>query len=143
MKSIFTAAVIAVLGAAPALAEGDAAAGEKAFRQCQSCHVVVNDAGETLAGKNAKTGPNLYSISGRTAGAYPDFKYSKSMVAAGEAGLAWDEATFAAYVQDPTGFLREYLDDKKARGNMSFKVRKEADAANLYAYLVSLAGGES
>ena len=56
----------ATMLAAPAFADGhasgDVAAGEKAFRQCVSCHVVVNDAGETLAGKKAKTGPNLYGI---------------------------------------------------------------------------------
>lgn len=143
MKPIFTAAAIAVLGAAPAFAEGDAAEGESAFRQCQSCHVVVNDAGETLAGRNAKTGPNLYQVSGRQAGSVEGFRYSDSLVEAGEAGLTWDEDTFVEYVQDPTGFLREYLDESRARGNMSYKVRKEEDAHNLYAYLVSLGDGGS
>lgn len=140
MKSIYTAAAIAVLGAGPALAEGDIEAGESAFRQCQSCHVVVDDAGETLAGRNARTGPNLYQISGRQAGTVEGFRYSDSLVQAGEAGLTWDEDTFVEYVQDPTGFLREYLGDSRARGNMSYKVRKEADAHNLYAYISSLGG---
>ena len=39
---------------------------------------------------------------------------------------------------DPTGHLREYLDDSRARGKMAFKVRDADDAANLYAYLVSV-----
>lgn len=120
-------------------ASGDAAAGEAVFNQCQTCHVVVNDAGETLAGRNARTGPNLYNVAGRTAGSVDGFRYSRSMVEAGEAGLVWDEASFVAYVQDPTGFLREYLDSRRARGNMAFQVRSEEDAVNLYAYLVSLA----
>lgn len=140
MKSIFTAAALAVVATTPAFAEGDAAEGESAFRQCQSCHVVVDDAGETLAGRNAKTGPNLYQVSGRQAGTVEGFRYSDSMVEAGEAGLTWDEDTFVEYVQDPTGFLREYLGDGRARGNMSFKVRKEEDAHNLYAYISSLGG---
>ena len=101
--------------------------------------MVVDADGTTLAGRNAKTGPNLYAISGRTAGTVEDFRYSKSMVEAGDAGLVWDEEKFVAYVQDPTGFLREYLDNRRARGKMAFKVREEADAVNLYAYLASLA----
>lgn len=146
MKTTFYSVAIAALAVTPVLAEshasGDAGDGEKVFRQCQSCHVVVDDSGETLAGRNAKTGPNLYGIAGRTAGTVDGFGYSDAMVAAGEAGLVWDEANFVAYVQDPTGFLREYLDDSSARGAMSFKVRKEEDATNVYAYLASL-GPES
>jgi len=131
--------------AAPALADGhaasgDAAAGEKAFRQCISCHVVVNDAGETLAGKKAKTGPNLYGIAGRTAGSVEDFKYSDLIVIAGEQGVVFNEANFVGYVQDPTGWLRETTGDG-GRGKMTYKVRKEADAVNLYAYLASLSAG--
>lgn len=147
MKSVLTsAAALLVLAAAPLAAQeasGDAAAGESVFRQCQSCHVVTNEAGETLAGRNAKTGPNLYGVAGRAAGSVGDFGYSDAMVAAGEKGLVWDEASFSAYVQDPTGFLREYLDDNGARGAMSFKIRKEEDAVNVYAYIASLGGGGS
>lgn len=137
---LFAATVMSGLIAMPAFAQatGDAAAGEKAFRQCQACHVVVNDAGETLAGKAGKTGPNLFHAPGGAAGAVEDFRYSKSMTEAGENGLVWDEASFVAYVQDPTGFLKTYLDDSSARGSMSFKVRKEQDALDLYAYLTSL-----
>jgi len=119
-------------------ATGDAAAGEAVFRQCISCHVVVNDAGETLAGRNARTGPNLYAIAGRTAGSVEGFRYSPSLSAANEAGLVWDEAAFVAYVQDPTGYLREALDDSSARGAMAFRVRSEEDALNLFAYIDSL-----
>ena len=136
----------ATMLAAPAFADGhasgDVAAGEKAFRQCVSCHVVVNDAGETLAGKKAKTGPNLYGIVGRTAGSVDGFKYSEIIMLAGEQGITYDEAHFAGYVQDPTGWLREATGDK-GRGKMTYKVRKEADAINLYAYLASLSGDGS
>ena len=147
MKLNLIALAAASLMAAPAFADGhavdltatgDVEAGEKAFKQCVACHVVADDEGNVLAGKRAKTGPNLYGLAGRAAGAVEKFKYSKSMVAAGEAGLIWNEASFVPYVQDPTGNLREVLDDKKARGKMAYKVRKEEDAINLYAYLVSL-----
>jgi cytochrome c len=141
MKLRSTLAVLS-LAAAPALAQdtatGDAAAGEAAFRQCASCHVVVNEAGETLAGRSGRVGPNLFAIAGREAGSVEGFRYSASMVAAGEKGLVWDEAGFAAYVQDPTAFLRDYLGDTSARGKMTFRARSEEDAINLYAYLVSL-----
>lgn len=140
----FTLALAAGLLAGPAIAQmaeptGDPAAGEAAFNQCQTCHVVVDGEGETLAGRNARTGPNLYGIAGRQAGIVEDFRYSDAMVEAGEAGLNWDEESFVAYSQDPTGYLREFLDDNRARGKMAYKVRSEEDAANLYAYLYSLA----
>lgn len=146
MKSVFAIAA-ATLVAGPVFADGnasgDAAAGEAVFAKCAACHVVKNNAGETLAGKRAKTGPNLFNVSGRTAGTVEGFKYGKSTVAAGEAGLVWDEALFVTYVQDPTGFLRNFLDDKKARSKMSFKLRSEEDATNLYAFLAQFAAEDS
>ena len=75
---------------------------------------------------------------GRTAGPVEDFRYGDDLINAGEQGLVWDEETFVAYVQDPSGFLKEYLDDSGARGKMSFRVRQAEDAVNLYAYLVSI-----
>ena len=110
-------------------------------RQCVACHVVVNDEGEKLAGKNGKSGPNLFAVAGSAAGTVDGYKYGKSMLKAGseEFGLIWDEAKFADYVMDPTKFLRTVLDDKKARGKMTFKVKAREDALNLYAFLHSLA----
>lgn len=132
------ATVIFTLIAAPVFAEADLEAGEQAFaRQCSTCHVVVDGEGTTLAGKNAKTGPNLYGLIGRNAGSVEGFRYGKSLVAAGESGLVWDESLVAAYIQDPKAFLAEYLDDSKARSNMAFKVRKEEDATNLAAFLAT------
>lgn len=119
-------------------ATGDAAAGEAAFRQCVSCHVVSNADGEVLAGRNGRSGPNLYGIPGGAYGAVEGFRYSPSFVAANEAGLMWDEEAFVSYVQDPTGHLREVLGDNGARGAMAFRVRSEDDARNLYAFIASL-----
>ncbi|WP_095588142.1 c-type cytochrome [Actibacterium ureilyticum] len=115
---------------------GDAAKGEKVFRKCVSCHVVVNEAGETLAGKKAKTGPNLYGIAGGKFGEVEDFKFGDAALAA--AGTVMDEEAFVAYVADPTGWLREVTGDSGARSKMSFKLKKEDDAKDVFAYLASL-----
>ncbi|MEL6619520.1 MAG: cytochrome C, partial [Pseudomonadota bacterium] len=77
-------------------------------------------------------------VAGRALGAVEDFKYSDIIMLAGEQGVVYDEANFVAYVQDPTGWLREVTGDN-GRGKMSYKVRKEEDAVNLFAYLASLA----
>lgn len=147
MKILAISGAFAMLLAAPAFAEshgldltatGDAEKGEKAFRKCQSCHVVKNDEGETLAGRNGRVGPNLYGLVGRTAGKVEDFRYGKDLVAAGEAGLVFDEEAFVSYVMDPRGVLREVLDDGGARSKMSYRVRKEDEAKDLYAFLKSL-----
>ena len=127
--------VIAGLLAVPALAEGDAAKGEKEFNKCKSCHMIVAEDGTEIV-KGGKTGPNLWGIVGRTAGTYPDFRYGDDIVAAGEKGLVWDEATFVAYVADPRAYLREYLGDSKAKANMSFKLAKGAE--DVWAYLASV-----
>ena len=143
MRSIaLSAALLAAPFAAHAQeASGDAAAGEEAFSQCISCHVVEDESGEVLAGRGAKTGPNLYGVAGRQAGIIEGFRYSDSMVEAGEAGMSWDEANFVPYVQDPTGHLREVTDDRRARGKMTYKVRGgDEEAANLYAYLATFGG---
>lgn len=142
MLKLATFALAGALLAAPAFAQeviGNAEAGAKVFAKCQTCHTVANEAGEVLAGKGAKTGPNLYGIAGRKAGSYPEFKYGASLVALGEGGFVWDEASFVEYVSDPSKFLKAKLNDPKAKGNMSFKLPKEEDAQNVWAYLVSLA----
>lgn len=141
IKTIATLLSVAAL-AAPAFAEshsaGDVAAGEEAFSKCATCHVVMDDDGQILAGKRAKTGPNLFGIVGRQAGTVEGFRYGKSIVAAGEAGLIWDVENLATYSSDPKKFLQEFLDDKKARSKMTFRVRDEQDAVNLAAFLESL-----
>lgn len=149
MKTLALTAILSLGMALPAFAEshaeldltatGDVAAGEKAFRKCQSCHVVATADGEVLAGKKAKTGPNLYGVVGRTAGTVEGFRYGKDMIAAGEAGMVFDEATFVTYVMDPKAAIQEALDDGKARSKMSYRVRKEDEAKDLYAFLQSLA----
>jgi cytochrome c len=143
MSRKFVLAAAATLLSAPMAfaqdATGDAAAGEAAFRQCVACHVVVNEAGDTLAGRNARTGPNLYGTPGAVIAHVEDFRYSPGLTALNEAGVTWTEENFVAYVQDPTSYIREASGDSSARGAMAFRVRSEQEAIDLYAYLVSLA----
>ncbi|MFZ3583310.1 c-type cytochrome [Loktanella sp. DJP18] len=151
---LLTLALAMTVFAAPAFAEshmaaestidmaslqGDAAAGEEQFnRQCVACHVVQDTAtDEVLTGRNAKVGPNLYGVAGRTPGTHEGFAYGDAMIAYGETGAVWDEANFVSYVQDPTGFLREALDDNRARGKMAYQVRDEALAYDLFAFLAT------
>jgi cytochrome c len=141
MKRLTTIAFGMSLFAAPLLADGhasgDAAAGENVFKKCKACHSIVAD-DETVIQKGGRTGPNLYGLYTRQAGSYEDFKYGDSLVEAGEAGLEWNEADFVQYAADPKDFLATYLDDKRARSKMAFKLRDEADAANVWAYIVSV-----
>ncbi len=136
MKNLLTASLAVMALAAPAFAEGDAAAGEKTFKKCKACHMIVSPEGETIF-KGGKTGPNLYGIIGRAAGAVEGFKYGNSLKEAGEAGLIWDETNIAAYMADPKGYLKEHLDDPKAKSKMSFKLKKGGE--DVAAYLASVA----
>ncbi len=146
MRSAYALALF--LAAAPAFAQdaaaptGDAAKGEGVFRQCQACHVVADADGNVLAGRSGRVGPNLFGINGSAAGAQEGFRYSELMHEAAEKGLVWNEETFVAYVQNPTNFLREYSGESGGRSNMTFQLRKEEDAVNLWAYIVSLAPAE-
>ena len=143
MKFAMTALTFASLAlAAPAMAQdatGDAAAGEKVFNKCQTCHVIADAEGNVLGGRNAKTGPNLYGLPGRVAGTQADFNgYGDSLVALGATGFTWDEASFMEYAADPAKFLKARLDDNGARTKMSFKLPNEKERLNVYAYIASL-----
>ncbi len=136
MNRILATAIVGLM-ALPAYAEGDAEAGKKTFNKCKSCHQIADPAGEVIV-KGGKTGPNLYGIAGRTAGTLEGFKYGDSIVAAGENGLVWDEATFVEYSQDPKTFLKSYLDDTAAKSKMTFKLKSGGE--DVYAYIVSVSG---
>ncbi|WP_299031871.1 c-type cytochrome [uncultured Sulfitobacter sp.] len=135
-----TAFTTIALMSAPAFADGhatgDAEAGEKVFNKCKACHMIQDADGNDIV-KGGRTGPNLYGVYTRVAGS-ADFKYGKSIVEAGEAGLEWNEEEFVKYVADPKKYLAEYTDNKRAKSKMAFKLRDEEDAANVWAYLVSV-----
>ena len=132
-------AIAALSFSVPAFADGhstgDAEAGAKTFKKCKSCHMIVADDGEVIL-KGGKSGPNLYGVIGMTAGTSEGFKYSKDLMAAGEAGLVWDEELLATWVQDPKAFLKDYLDNSKAKSKMSFKLKKGGE--DVAAYLASV-----
>jgi S-disulfanyl-L-cysteine oxidoreductase SoxD len=103
----------------PALVE----AGERAWRQCSSCHLV---------GERARngTGPQLNGILGRAAGVGAGFRYSPQMVAAGAGGLVWTAETLDAFLENPAGLV--------PRNRMSFRgVRSADERAALIAYLTT------
>lgn len=117
----FTAALS--MAAPFAMAEGDAAAGEKVFKKCKACHVVDQE-------KN-RLGPHLVGVFGRTSGSVEGFKYSKAMQ---EAAITWDETTIAEYLADPKGYV--------PKNKMAFPgLKKEEDRANVIAYLKEAAAG--
>lgn len=142
MKFIKLAALGFTLMAAPAFADGHATGnaedGESVFKKCKACHSIIDTEGEVIV-KGGKNGPNLYGLYNRVAGTNKDFakKYGKSLIETGEAGLMWNEADFVTYVADPRKFLRTYLDDKKAKSKMSFKLKKEQDAKDVWAFIVA------
>jgi cytochrome c len=116
----FTALLAAF--ASPAMADGDAAAGEKVFKKCKACHTLEE-------GKN-KVGPSLHGVMGRAAGTLEGFKFSSAM---SESGLTWDDETMAKFLAKPK--------DLVAKTKMSFAgLKKEDDIENVIAYLKANGG---
>jgi len=121
-------------GAGPS---GDAEAGEALFnRNCVACHVVRDDDDNVLAGRNGRTGPNLYRVSGRSSGSIEGFRYSSLAQTAHDAGLVWDEDHFAAYVPNATDFLSEFTGER-GRSTMTPQRVSEEEARDIYAFIAS------
>jgi cytochrome c len=79
-----------------AVAQGNAAAGEKDFVVCRACHQV---------GPTAKNfvGPVLNGVVGRKAGTYPGFEYS---AANKDSGIVWNEENLQKYLADPQAVVK-------------------------------------
>ena len=130
MKLVATMLISACL-TVPALAEVDLKKGEKVFKKCKACHQVGEKA------KN-KTGPILNDLWGRAAAGEESFKakkYSKALRKKGEEVLVWNDATISAFVENP----KKYIKGTK----MAIKIKKEADRANLLAYLKQFSTAEA
>jgi cytochrome c len=84
-------ALVLAVAAEPALAQ---TSGEKAFRQCYSCHS-LDPAEQGLEG------PTLAGVVGRRAGTLKGYSFSAAMKAAGARGLIWTEAALERYAADP------------------------------------------
>ena len=104
---------------------GDPVRGRAVFDQCRTCHTVVKD------GPNM-TGPNLYGVFGRAAGAKADYGYSEVLKAS---GLSWDAATLDKWIADPRALV--------PGTKMSFAgLKDETDRRDVIAYLkVASSGG--
>lgn len=135
MKNALTSAALLIALAGGAHAAGDATKGEKDFKKCKACHTIASPEGDVIF-KGGKTGPNLYGIIGSQIASVEGFKYGASIAALGETGAVWTEELMDAYIKDPKGFLKEQLDDGKAKSKMTFKWKKPE---NIIAYLASVA----
>src|SRR5438045_9688569 len=84
-----------LLVSSPALAAGDATAGEKVFAShCAMCHA-------TTPGEN-KIGPPLAGIVGSKSGTVPGFDFSPAMK---NANVTWDDADLDNFLANPPGFI--------------------------------------
>ena len=109
------------------LATGDAAAGEKVFAKCVTCHTV------NAGGANG-VGPNLNAVLGAAIGSHvPGFAYSSAL--SGHGGT-WTYENMDAWLQSPRAF---------ANGTkMSFAGLSSAeDRANVILYMRENGGGPS
>jgi len=112
------AAALLLLGGAPALADGDAAKGEKVFRYCMPCHRIG-------PGATTLVGPELNGVVGRKAASLPDYPYSDALK---NSGHTWDEATLTQWLRGPAAFV--------PGTRMTFAgLHKDEDIANIIAYL--------
>lgn len=128
-------ALASPLLATQALAEGDAAKGADDFKKCRACHEIVAPDGTAVV-KGGKTGPNLYGVIGRAAGAAEGYSYSDALKALGAAGEVWTEEDIAAYITDPNEYVRGKTGDDKAKTKMTFRLKE--GQADLAAYLASI-----
>lgn len=116
-----TATLLAV-SAAPAVAEGNASAGEQQFRRCAACHQI----GGTPP---RPTGPNLTSVVGRAIASVPGYNYSDEI--SSRSNEVWTDELLAEYIIDPTTFIG-------GRSRMPAQRLREEQLADLIAYLGSV-----
>lgn len=102
---------------AQAMPAGNAAAGEKVFAQCKTCHV-------TDKGVN-RVGPSLHGVVGRKSGTVAAYKYSAANL---KSGVIWNEATLYKYLEAPMKFMPG---TKMAFGGL----KKPQDRADVIAFL--------
>ena len=95
----------------------DADRGERAFRQCSSCH--------SFDPNRRMQGSHLVGLIGRTAGTVEGVRFSRAMR---ESGIVWTEETLTAYLVDPRGFL--------PGTTMVQRIRNADDIPDLLAYII-------
>ena len=113
-------AAVGLMGVSTASYSQDAEKGAIVFKKCMVCH--------TIEGTAKKLGPSLKGIVGRKAASVEGYKYSDAMLAKAAEGVIWDEATLAAYLPDPKGYV--------PGTKMIFPgLKKPEDVANVIAFL--------
>ena len=109
--------LLLLLFPAPALADGDAARGEKRFEECAACHTFEPSANNV--------GPSLKGVFERTAGEAPNFLYSPAMR---RSRIKWSARTLDEFIADPQKVV--------PANRMPYAGMPEArDRADLLAYL--------
>jgi cytochrome c2 len=88
--ALLCATALVATAISTALADGDAARGEKRFEECAACHSVER-------GSNG-IGPSLHGVLGRKAGAIPEFRYSPALR---RSGITWTPESLDSYLADP------------------------------------------
>ena len=104
------------------LATADAAKGQAVAKACVACHDF------TKGGAN-KVGPNLWGLVMRKHGSHPGFAYSPAMTA--KSGEDWSYEALNEFIRHPKVAVPG---TKMTYGGL----KKDADRANLIAYLASL-----
>jgi len=101
----------------------DAAAGQRVFNQCRTCHTIEAN------GRNG-IGPNLHGVVGRKAASVEGYRFSNAMKEKGEQGWTWTDDNLRPYLHNP----REVVPGT----NMSFPgIRNDQQINDLIAYLKS------
>jgi cytochrome c len=107
--------------------DADLENGAAHFSLCRSCHTITKGGADM-------TGPNLYGVFGRKAGAKADYAYSDALKAK---GLIWDAATLDQWLAGPQAFV--------PGTKMSFPgLKDDKDRRDVIGYLkVASSGGPS
>lgn len=122
LRTSLTLVALVAAGGVWAETLGDVDAGQTIYqKQCKACHQI----GE---GAVHRVGPHLNVVFGRGAGGADDFKYSKSMLRAGDDGLIWTAETLGAYIENPKALV--------SKTRMNFRgIKDETQRNDLLAYL--------
>ena len=104
-----------------------AAASKQFMNSCGACHTVESNA-------DIRQGPNLQTVSGRTAGTLAEFPtFTDAMKKAGAGGLIWNDETLDKWITNAAEFI--------PGSSMPYAQPDAAKRKLIVAYLKSLAGG--
>jgi cytochrome c len=116
---ILAAAALGLMSSV-ALADGDAAKGEKVFNLCKACH--------TADAETNKVGPYLKGVIGRNVASVEGYNYSDAFKEFAKSNPVWTDELFLQYIEKPKALV--------PTTKMAFAgVKKEDQRADLLAYL--------